>query len=172
MYPKKIMKNYRWFIYGTMIFMPILNGCKPEKTSSGCLLNVLKKGAKIAEIKDENVHFTISKEWLKADVFSLVKQMEKISNQYSDTLILNRIEVVKDGDEYIMLAEGLRGNDKAITMGIYLERNKNDLLISAKPIEGCLGSHCSKCKLNKGKGCSCEQTGNCDHIVLEVPFLL
>jgi len=148
-----------------------LMACQEKKEK--CIFCPLKVGSVIATVKNNQIKWEMDEKIKKGNALQLAIQVQKALPQFSlsDTLIYSKSEIVNENDNYYWVSYFSLGKEKSFTLSVDLEKKNDQLLIASKPIEGCIGNHCSSCKLTKGEGCSCSGSGNCDHIVVELPLL-
>ncbi len=174
-----INKKQKWSISSISVILLLLVVYSCSRTSNGAksLACVLPEGTRVGLIKSDGSYELINAPLLKANIMQVAAQFQKVyalkNQNVSDSLISPSAEIIYSESEYYLRGQVLTGKENSFSFLIPLQKDKdNNLTISLqeKTIEGCFGNHCSSCKLTKGKGCSCNGNGQCDHIVLEVPF--
>ncbi len=165
------------FLLAASTLLVLLSGSCNRKQTISC---GFMEGTVVAKDNGNSIEWVMNKNIVKSNVMQAMLQLQKVMPSISDTLVFQSVDVLKDNNDYVLECRSLIGIDKTLTIHIGLKKNNNNELViefvknnaGNKTIEGCIGNHCSYCKLTKGKGCSCNTQGNCDHIVVEIPLLL
>jgi len=160
-------------VLNVIIMILFFIGCNTKE--SKCIFCPLHEGSVIASIKDNQIKWEMDEKIRKADALQLALQVYKLLPKFpfSDTLIYKNSEIINDNGFFYWVSYFSLGGDKSFTLSMDLKNENNQLLLSAKEVNGCIGNSCSYCKFIKGKGCACSaQEGKCEHIVIDLSLPL